>query len=196
MGVHGDRRLDAGAATGARHVGTYMRRGGLAVLNRRLVSRWVFRMVGAASVLGVAVSALGGMSTTYGGDTVDVNDPPIAVDNSATVAANGTVTVLDSRATSVLANDSDPDRDALMVNLISYRTAGTVRVATDGTFAYTANGANHRKQDSFYYRVCDTCDPSLCAEAKVTITITYPDASLPEAQAVSSPGQASVKGDG
>src|SRR3989454_493837 len=38
-----------------------------------------------------------------------VNDPPVANNDSATVAEGGTVTVLDSTAASVLANDTDAE---------------------------------------------------------------------------------------
>src|SRR5207244_676350 len=48
-----------------------------------------------------------------------VNDAPVSVGDSATVAEGGTVTVLDSTAASVLANDTDAEANTLTATKLS-----------------------------------------------------------------------------
>src|SRR5207253_2196643 len=48
-----------------------------------------------------------------------VNDAPVANSDSATVAEGGTVTVLDSTAASVLANDTDAEGNTLTATKLS-----------------------------------------------------------------------------
>ena len=102
-----------------------------------------------------------------------VDDPPVAVDDSATTFRGGTVTVLDSGATSVLANDYDPEGDQLDAtqNPITGPTYGTVNLNKNGTFSYTHDGSS-TSSDSFVYEVCDKPPHQLCSTATVTITIT------------------------
>ena len=60
-----------------------------------------------------------------------VNDSPVAVDDGATVASGGSVTI------DVLANDSDVDGDDLTIASVSAPNAGTA-VAQNGAVVYTA----------------------------------------------------------
>ncbi len=101
------------------------------------------------------------------------NDPPVAVDDGATVAEGGTVTELDSAETSVLANDSDPENDNLTVTTtpVSSPSHGSLTLNDDGTFSYTHDGSE-TTSDSFTYEVCDDGSPSECATAMVNITVT------------------------
>ncbi len=101
-----------------------------------------------------------------------VNDPPVAVDDEAFVAQGGTVTVLLSAETSVLANDSDPENGALSVTTTpgAAPAFGTLTLSADGTFSFTHNG-QVTADDSFVYAVCDDGVPVECSTARVTIAI-------------------------
>ncbi|MBK1657628.1 Ig-like domain-containing protein [Paracraurococcus ruber] len=97
--------------------------------------------------------------------TIDVtNAPPVAVADSFTVQEGRTLTVA---APGLLANDSDPDGDALLVTSFFQPTNGTMRVVTDGTLTYTPN-PGFVGTDSFVYRVSDGIATDI---AMVTITV-------------------------
>ena len=100
------------------------------------------------------------------------NNPPMAVDDFATVDEGGTVMVLDSTDASVLDNDSDPDMNGLTVTVAPMPTVtnGTLTLAADGTFSYTHDGSE-TIADSFVYEACDDGMPSMCDTATVSITI-------------------------
>ena len=99
-----------------------------------------------------------------------VNDPPVAADDSASVATGGTVTLLDTGQTSLLANDLDPEGESLLVTTIpvSGPSSGTLILQTDGTFSYTHDGSA-TSSDSFVYEACDPL--GLCDTATVSITV-------------------------
>ncbi|MBY5162749.1 Ig-like domain-containing protein [Salsipaludibacter albus] len=92
-----------------------------------------------------------------------VNDPPVAVDDSATTDEDVAVVV------DVLVNDVDADLDALAVTDLSTPSSGTAQLQPDGTVTYTpapdANGI-----DTFTYTASDGVATS--AAATVTITVT------------------------
>ena len=98
-----------------------------------------------------------------------VNDAPVAVADGATVAEGGTVTTLAGGATSVLANDSDPDSDPMTAALVAGPAHGTLTLDDDGTFSYTHDGGE-TTTDSFTYRADDGTLTS--AVATVTVTVT------------------------
>ena len=80
----------------------------------------------------------------------------------------------------VLANDSDPDNDALTAVLVSGPAHGTLAFNADGSFIYTPD-ENYSGPDSFTYRASDgvlTGDP-----ATVTINIA-PDHATPESLSI------------
>ncbi|GAG50599.1 unnamed protein product, partial [marine sediment metagenome] len=96
------------------------------------------------------------------------NDPPVANNDSATVDEGGTVTVVDTAQTSVLANDTDSENDPLTAVLDTNVSNGTLTLNTDGTFSYTHNGSE-TTSDSFQYHANDgTGDSNI---ATVTITV-------------------------
>ncbi len=100
-----------------------------------------------------------------------VNDPPNAVADGATVGEGGTVSVLDSGATSVLANDTDPEGDTLSVSgPVSLPIHGDLTLNPDGSFSYTHTGAD-TASDAFTYEVCDDGDSPACSTAEVTIIV-------------------------
>jgi len=90
------------------------------------------------------------------------NQPPVAVNDSATTCED-TAIVID-----VLANDFDPDRDALTVVALGQPTNGTVAANGDGTVTYTPN-RNFNGSDSFTYTVSDGQGGS--ASAIVTVGV-------------------------
>ena len=84
--------------------------------------------------------------------TIDVtNAPPVAGADSFTVLAGRTLTVA---APGLLANDSDPDGDALQVIAFFEAANGTVGLVTDGSLTYTPN-PGFVGTDSFVYKVSD-----------------------------------------
>lgn len=94
--------------------------------------------------------------------------PPWVRDDSATVTEGGIVKVLDSGATSVLANDFDFEGDELEAVLTHESKHGSVDLFDDGTFIYTHYG-NKNGKDEFRYRAFDGTGYS--REAKVRIDV-------------------------
>lgn len=94
------------------------------------------------------------------------NRAPIAVDDSVTVVASGSVDIY------VRANDSDPDGDALTVTSVSaVNGGGTATVSGSGTYIqFTAPATAGSK--TFTYTISDGKGAS--ATATVTVTVTPP----------------------
>ncbi len=103
----------------------------------------------------------------YGG-WESVNRPPVAVDDTASVARGGTVTI------EVLANDSDPDGDRLMLeSIVASPKHGAITNKWVTTFVYEHDGSASTS-DSFTYRAKDTRS-GVSNTATVTIEIGVPD---------------------
>ncbi len=129
-------------------------------------------------------------------DSAFFNRAPEAQDDAATVDESGTTSLLDSGASSVLANDSDPNGDPLTVTTTPVHSPdhGILALNSDGTFTYTHDGGE-TTADSFIYEVCDDGTPPLCATATVTITIVPvndPPTAVPDATSVLTGGSVSV----
>ena len=92
-----------------------------------------------------------------------VNDAPIASDDSATGAEDGSIVI------DVLANDSDIDGDALTVAATTTPSNGSVVINLDQTVTYTPNG-NFNGADSFEYTIDDGNGGSDTATVSLTIT--------------------------
>ena len=90
--------------------------------------------------------------------------PPIANDDTATVAAGESVN------TDVKANDSDPDtpNSNLTVSIESIPAHGTATVQPDGTITYQHNG-DTATSDSYQYRITDPEDNFDVATVFITI---------------------------
>ena len=100
----------------------------------------------------------------------NVNDPPVALDDSLTIAEDTSTTTVD-----VIANDSDQDGDTLSVTAIGTGedapTNGTaaLKQGSTSTIAYTPNPDFHG-QDSFTYTVSDGIGGTDTATVSVTVT--------------------------
>jgi hypothetical protein len=90
------------------------------------------------------------------------NDPPVVVDESITTGED-TPVVID-----LLANDSDPDGDAIGVSSITQPSNGVGELGSDGTVIYTPD-AGFVGEDGFTYEVCDQV--GACAGGIVSITV-------------------------
>ncbi len=91
-----------------------------------------------------------------------VNDAPVAVDDSATTKEDTLVNI------NVLANDSDKDGQTLTVTEAT-ATSGTVVIKADNTLDYTPN-ANFNGADTIVYAISDGALGT--ASAKVDVTVT------------------------
>lgn len=91
-----------------------------------------------------------------------VNDPPVAVDDSATTDEDVPITI------DVLANDLDLDGDSLTVVSTTPPANGTVTVNPDNTITYSP-GLNFNGPITFTYQISDG---TTTATATVTITVT------------------------
>jgi hypothetical protein len=90
----------------------------------------------------------------------------VAVDDSATTTAGVAVTI------PVLANDSDPDGDALNLSAVAPASNGSATVS-GAKAAYTPS-ATFTGTDTFSYEVCDGASTPACAGATVSVTVTPP----------------------
>lgn len=77
-----------------------------------------------------------------------VNNPPVAVNDSASTAEDTPVTI------DVLSNDSDPDGDLINVVAVTDGAKGTVANNGNGTVTYSPSKDLHGS-DSFTYRISD-----------------------------------------
>ena len=91
------------------------------------------------------------------------NRPPVAANDTATTALNTAVTL------SVLANDSDPDGDALTVTATSTPAHGSVTANADNTVTYTPV-AGYSGPDSFGYTISDGKGGTASAQVSVTVS--------------------------
>ena len=127
--------------------------------------------------------------------TVDLtigNDGPDAVDDSYSVAENGSLTVA---APGVLGNDTDPNGDTLTAaGVLMVPNNGTLTLNPDGSFVYTPY-AGFYGTDSFTYEACDT--QSACDGAIVSLTVTQiPPVALDDSYSVAENGTLTVAGPG
>lgn len=77
-----------------------------------------------------------------------VNSAPVAVNDSIVLAAK------DPTLINVLANDSDPEGDALSVSAVTQGSKGTVEITANGHLLYTP-AKNFKGSDSFNYTISD-----------------------------------------
>jgi VCBS repeat-containing protein len=110
-------------------------------------------------------------TTTVTLNVTPVNERPVAVDDNYSVQMNSILAV---EATSgVLVNDSDPDDDPLIVQLVNQPSHGTLLLAADGTFQYTPDN-EFFGTDSFLYQANDGLDDSNTATVTITVSPLEP----------------------
>ncbi|HEX2987038.1 MAG TPA: cadherin-like domain-containing protein, partial [Chloroflexota bacterium] len=97
---------------------------------------------------------------------IPTNSAPIATGESYTTAEDTTLSV---SAPGVLANDSDPDGDALDISLQSGPSHGTLALNANGSFNYTPT-PNYNGTDSFTYKIGDGSPDFDTATVSITIT--------------------------
>mgnify|MGYP005842407179 CR=1 FL=1 len=105
-----------------------------------------------------------------GGDTPDVNDPPVAVDDTAKTLVNAAVGI------GVLTNDFDPDGDPLIIESVAQPANGGV-VVFGGIAVYTPN-TDFVGLDVFAYTISDP--QGLTATATVSVTVAPLPADTPD----------------
>ena len=135
---------------------------------------------------------------TFSVTVTEVNDAPIADDDSASVAEDESVN-LDPRDGDVTgpANESG---QSLTITLVSDPANGTAVIEADGTVTYTPD-ADFNGADSFTYTVCDDgttngAPDSKCDDGLVSITVTEvndaPVVTAPADQSINENGTASI----
>ena len=118
-------------------------------------------------------------------DIAPVNDPPVAVDDTASIASNVAAIV------DIAANDLDLD-DGLDLTSIEIGIApahGTLTIQTDGKVAYVHNGSE-ATQDTFTYRIRDKAG-ALSNTATVSLSITLvnqPPIAVADNATIAAPG--------
>ena len=98
-------------------------------------------------------------------EVYESNRSPITQSESYTTAKNSPLTIAFN--TGVLANDSDPDGDALTANLVTGPAHGTLQLNPDGSFVYTPQ-VGYAGLDSFTYAASD----GLYDSAPTTVSLT------------------------
>ena len=105
----------------------------------------------------------GGTATATVHITVDaINHSPSASDDTTTTAEDTAKVIY------VLANDTDPDGDALTVDSASDPAHGSTAVNADGTITYTPD-ADYNGPDSFGYTVSDGHGGTATATVHITV---------------------------
>jgi VCBS repeat-containing protein len=94
------------------------------------------------------------------------NDAPNAFNNSYNVQQGQVLTVAVGQG--VLANDNDPDGDAMTAALVAGPANGTLTLSADGSFVYTPT-AGYFGPDQFTYRANDGALDSTVATVSITV---------------------------
>ncbi|MFN8017205.1 MAG: Ig-like domain-containing protein [Acidimicrobiales bacterium] len=97
--------------------------------------------------------------------SITVNGTPTAVADTYKVAKGG---VLNSSAPGVLANDTDPEGNALTATKITDPSHGTLTLNANGSFLYTPT-AGYAGPDSFTYKASDGTTQSAAQTASIVV---------------------------
>lgn len=96
------------------------------------------------------------------------NRPPVAVDDTATAVANSTKVI------DVLANDSDPDGDNLLILSVTQPANGTSNKSSDGKTVSYQSEPGFAGTDSFDYTISDGKGANATAKVTVNVNATAP----------------------
>jgi hypothetical protein len=107
-----------------------------------------FYTVGLTARHGADTGRVATASATYVVTSDAANGPPVPVDDGGSVLQGASLTL------DVLANDWDPENDALELIEITQGSRGSVVINADSTVTYTAR-SNARGGDSFQYTITD-----------------------------------------
>ncbi len=116
-------------------------------------------------------AADGGGETGVAHVAIQVRRPNRVPAGTADVVATVAGTPVTLTAAAVLANDSDPDGDAMTAELVAGAANGTVTMSADGSFTYTPNDG-FRGTDTFTYEVTD--GELVSGLIQVTVSVTDP----------------------
>ncbi|MBI5494768.1 MAG: tandem-95 repeat protein [Deltaproteobacteria bacterium] len=106
-------------------------------------------------------------SDTFVVTVTPINDAPVATTESYTATEDTLLTV--SALLGVLANDLDPDLDALTAHVVSDVAHGTLTLAADGSFTYQPS-QDYSGADSFTYAANDGTVDSNTVTVDLTVT--------------------------
>jgi hypothetical protein len=121
------------------------------------------------------------------------NTPPTWIDDALSVDEDG---LLSLAAPGLLANDVDPDGDALEALLVDGPDHGTLDVSSDGAVTYEP-AAGYSGVDAFAYRASDGCDVSEPATVTVTVAaVNDPPTAVGDAYGLAAAGGLSVAAPG
>ena len=118
--------------------------------------------------------------TTTGTGTVTVtvtpvNDAPVSVNDTATVAEGGSV---DVAVTALLANDSDPEGSTLSVTAVGNAVNGTVALFEDGSEVTYTHDGSETMSGSFTYTVSDGTDTATGTVTVMVMPVNDPPGAL------------------
>ena len=99
---------------------------------------------------------------------VSLNTSPVALDESLTVAGDGTASLLGSGNTSVVDNDLDIEGDTLTATVVDAPAHGTLTLNSNGTFSYEHDGSA-TTTDLFTYKANDGIADSNIATISIAI---------------------------
>jgi hypothetical protein len=119
--------------------------------------------------------AVTGNTLDEGASSPPPNQPPTANDDAASTTEGSAVTI------DVLANDTDPDNDALSVTSASNPSYGTAAVNANNTVTYTP-AASFTESDSFEYHIADGNGGAATATVTVTVNAAGPGPTVTECE--------------
>lgn len=105
-------------------------------------------------------------SQSFSVSVARINNPPVAANDSYSVAAGGTLSVA---SPGVLANDTDPDGDPITAVPVTGPAHGVLTLSANGSFTYVPS-AGYSGSDSFSYRATDGYLSSNTAVVSLTVT--------------------------
>jgi hypothetical protein len=147
-------------------------------------------IAGDPNAYGQVYVGFGGSGYAYLPATPVDHAPPVAADDSY---ATGMNTQLKLSGPGVLANDTDPDGNALTATLVSGPSHGSVSLGADGSLVYTPT-PNFVGTDSFTYKASDGAANSI-AKATINVHNAAPVASV-DSYATSMNTQLKLSGSG